>query len=432
MNFINKYESSIIYSGLMALAFLSWCYNLSLIVFSLFAILFAANVFFFKKDKYNLLIFLLLPTLFNDIVDTAFMEDFEDLSRYYIFILPLVIFYGIMIYKTIVNRKSLSNKELLIAIAIYFASMLPSFFNTLNMYNSLLESIIYLNTIIVFLYFSSSSNLKKEDFYLILILFALQGIMQMFYVLISGDFIELIIHKTNIKVGWSKQNNLAQYTAFAVPFVLYFASKYTKACKYLYYSVAVLFIVSVFITSSRTMILALIIIFLPMMYYLYKNASKKEFMRNIIILFSIGLFTLLLLVLTGVTGAFLARVSEVGLDPRYRVEHWIMSIDHFKDFPLFGSGILTTSEYIYWLPSYHNLFVDALTNTGIVGFIGTIYLLYVLTNQLIKNNENYILSMALITLFIASMLDTVHINPITLMMIFISFKFIETKNTENI
>lgn len=429
MEFIKKYESSIIYSVLMALAFISWSFNLSLIMFCVFVVLFLINVFYFKKDKYSLLLILLLPTLFNDIVDSAFMEDFEDLSRYYVFIIPIIAFYGVMIYKTIVNRKSLTNKELLIGVAVYFITMLPSFINTLNMYNSLLESIIYLNTIIMFLYFLSSTKIKKEDFYLVLILFALQGILQMSYNLLDGDIL-LKIETKDIAVGWSKQNNLAQYAAFALPFVLYFASKYTKVCKYLYYVVAVLFVVSVFITSARTTILSLVLIFLPMMYYLYRKTPKRELKRNAILLLSLIGSTLLILTLVGVTGAFLERMLDVGFDSTNRVTHWVMSIDHFKDFPLFGSGILTTSEYIYMLPSYHNVFVDALTNTGLVGFAGTVYLCYVLVKQLISNKHNFILAMALLTFLVASSLDTAHINPITLMMMFISFKFIEIKNTE--
>jgi O-antigen ligase len=398
-------------------------------VFSLFVVLFIFNVFYFKKDKYSLLLALLLPTLFNDIVDSAFMEDFQDLSRYYIFLIPIISFYGVMIYQTIVNRKKLTNKELLLAVAIYFITMLPSFMNTLNMYNSLLESIIYLNTIIIFLYFCSSAKIKKEDFFLVLILFALQGIMQMTSELLAGDTLHMIATK-DIGVGWSKQNNLAQYAAFALPFVLFFASKYSKVCKYLYYFVAVLFVVSVFVTSARTTILSLIVIFIPMMSYLYKNTPKKELKRNGLILLSFVVVTLLILTLTGVTGTFINRMFDVGLDSTYRVAHWKLSVDHFKDFPLFGSGILTTSEYIYLLPSYHNVFVDALTNTGIIGFLGTVYLCYVLVKQLFSNKQNFILGMSLLILLIASLLDTAHLNPITLMMMFISFKFIEPKKTE--
>ncbi len=431
MNFVKKYQDSIIYSTLMVLAFLSWTFNLSLIVFSLFCILFIVNVFYFKKDKYSLLLILLLPTLFNDIVDQAFMDDFKDLSRYYIFIVPIGLAYLTMIYKTVVNRKLLTNRELLIAIGVLFITMLPSFINTLNLYNSLLESLIYLNTVIMYLYFASSTKIKKEDFYFVLILFALQGIMQMNLVLLEGDALELIKNKSDIKVGWSKQNNLAQYAAFALPFVLYFASKLKGVCKYLYYFLAFVFVASVFVTSARTSILSLIVIFVPMMYYLYKSTEKETFKKNMIVLVSAGVIALVVLTVTGVTGAFLGRMSEVGLDSSYRVKHWKMSFDHFLDFPLFGSGILTTSEYISWLPSYHNVFVDAYTNTGIIGLLGLFYFLYVLGKQLLSSKKNFILSMALLTFLVAACLDTIHINPITLMMMFISFKYIENKSVDH-
>jgi O-antigen ligase len=413
---------------------MAWSFNLSMIAVVLYALLFLANTLYYKKIEYNFLILLLLPTVFNDILTTAFMEDFLDLSRYYIFIAPLFIFYGIMIYSIVKNRKEFRNKELIIAVFVWLATMIPSYFQTLNMYNSLLETLIYVNTIVIMLYFMSSTKIKKHDFYLVLILFATLGFIQMADDLFIGNTLEVIIDKITHKrigVGWSKQNNLAQYAAFAIPFILYFASIKKGFCKYFYYVIGLLFVVFIILTSARTTFVSLAIIFIPLMVYLYQRRNKDVFKRDLIIVLASGAIILLAMILSGVAEAFIERMLNVGFDSTYRVKHWIMSIDHFKDAPLFGTGVLTTSEYIYLLPSYHNVFVDALTNTGIVGFLGTIYLFYVVIKQLLLNKkENFILSMSYITFFIAMNLDTAHINPITLLILFVSFDQIKIKNNE--
>ena len=54
-------------------------------------------------------------------------------------------------------------------------------------------------------------------------------------VLLEGDTLHMIETKA-IGVGWSKQNNLAQYAAFALPFVLFFAAKIAKPIKVFHYS----------------------------------------------------------------------------------------------------------------------------------------------------------------------------------------------------
>lgn len=433
MDFIKKYESSIVFTILILLSYLTWSYNFTFITLCLFAVMFAVNAFYFKKGKYNLLIMLLIPTLFNDIVTTAFMEDFYDMSRYYIYIIPLGILYGIMLEQIIVNRKNLQNKELMIGILIWLLTMIPSFFQTLNMYNSILETLVYLNTLLMAFYVMSSTKIKKQEFYIIVILFVLLGLIQMFDDLFIGNNIEVIldrITRKRISVGWSKQNNLAQYAAFALPMVLYFSSIKKGNCKYLFYFIAFLFVSMIIITSARTTFVSLALIFIPMMVYIYKRRDLKTFKRDVTILVCVGLTVLIIMTFSGVMGAIITRMLDVRLDSTDRVKHWIMSIDHFLDAPLFGTGILTTDQYIYLLPSYHNVFVDALTNTGIVGLFGTLYLFYVVIRQLLSSKHNFIISMSLLTFFVAMSLDTAHINPITLVLMFVSFHFIEVNHTK--
>ncbi len=103
---------------------------------------------------------------------------------------------------------------------------------------------------------------------------------------------------------------------------------------------------------------------------------------------------------------------------------WLNFYYHFQDSPVFGTGILTSNEYVGIYTSYHNLVIDAVTNTGLVGLTGTLVFIYIIIKQTYHIKVNRIIGISMVTMFIASMLDTVHVNPITLILIFVTLSLL--------
>lgn len=107
--------------------------------------------------------------------------------------------------------------------------------------------------------------------------------------------------------------------------------------------------------------------------YLYKLDKKKSALLIII------LGILLILILVYVKG-FILPEGGTSLDARMRI--WQKALEIFKSYPIIGIGPGTFGDYfpIYpkWgVPQPHNLYLAFLLQTGIIGFVGFIWLIIV-------------------------------------------------------
>ncbi len=429
METFKKYYLFITIPIIFMITYLGWRHDLIYYIVIAYTVLFMFNSFVIKDSTMNLYLAFFIPPLLTNIVSGATMDDFdqESLTEYLIFAAPVLIIYSNFIINTIRNRKNIKLGFVLLGIIVYFASMIPSIIVTINPYNTYLMIGLYTNALILYFYFLSEKSIKKEHFFVMSILFALQASIQMLVVLYDGDIAHLILNK-QITIGWSVSNNIGQYIVFALPFLAYFATKY-KRVSYLFIILSIFFTIALLMTGARASFLALILI-TPGIFYLYiKNFSWKHDVRDFLIIVPPTAVVLYILNKQEVLSAIWERLISKALDSSSRIDIWINSINHFNDYKWFGSGLLTTSEFEYPLTSYHNMFIDSLTNSGIIGFVGTIGLLIALIVAINTNRTkfNFCIGLSLITIFANTMLDTVHLNPITLMLIFVTFSFIEEK-----
>ena len=428
MDFIKNNYLKLLVPLIFVITYVGWYYELIYYIAYIYIVIMLINAFIIKNQTINMYIVFMIPPLLTDVLQSASMDEFEDLGRYVIYVVPVALAYIMFIVQTIIHRKNLKLDWVMIGFIVYFATMIPSFFNTLSMYNSLLETAIYLNAFMLYTYFRTQKEIGKEHFMIMSFLFALQATLQMFVIFYEGDILHMILHK-QISIGWSVSNNIGQYIVFSIPFVIYLASQYKKYSYSLYFLAYVL-TWALFMSGARASWVALVLIAPFMGYYIFKNTHRKRFIRDTIILVPLIALSVYFLYYNEILQAIWERILLKGIDDSSRIDLWIGSIEHFKQFPIFGSGILTTSEFAYPLTSYHNIIIDAATSTGIVGLLGTGFFCFAVIKQLRSNPSkyNFMFSLALLTFLVNALLDTAHLNPIILMFIFTSLGFIETKS----
>lgn len=131
-------------------------------------------------------------------------------------------------------------------------------------------------------------------------------------------------------------------------------------------AVVLLSCVPFFLGASRGSVLALIA---PFLLYVFANKNKAHSFYTIILLV---VFLVLLIVLSEYFGSsvidrFLSieKDMERGSSSASRTVIWKYSLSHFADHPIFG--------YSLWVPETrhhsHNIFIEVLLSTGILGFI---------------------------------------------------------------
>jgi O-antigen ligase len=428
MEFIRKYYLYFTIPIIFITTFLGWRYDLIYYIVIGYTVLFLVNLFIVKDSTMNLYLVFFIPPLLTKIVSGATMDDFdkESLMEYLVYAVPVIIIYSSFIIAIIRDRKRIKLDFVLLGIIIYFITMIPSVIVTINPYNTYLMIGLYVNSLLLFFYFLSQ-NIKKEHFFIMSILFAIQASIQMVLVLYEGGIAELVLHK-QITIGWSVSNNIGQYIVFALPFLAYFSVKF-KRVSFLFHILSILLILSLLMTGARASFVGLLLVLPPMIYLYIKNFSWKHDIRDFLLIVPPIGIVLHTLYQHEVLQAIWERLITKALDSSSRFDIWLNSIQHFNDYKWFGSGLLTTSDFEYPLTSYHNMFIDSLTNSGVIGFVGTLALIISIIVAIHSNRTtfNFCIGLSLITVFANAMLDTVHLNPITLMLIFVTFSFIQPK-----
>jgi O-antigen ligase len=140
----------------------------------------------------------------------------------------------------------------------------------------------------------------------------------------------------------------------------------TSMKQFIWYGVIFLFgLIPFFLGASRGSVVALL---LPFMIISLVKFSRKIRVKT---LFILGLFTMVTIFLAAYvgTGVF-TRVLRILHDIQYggasvvRLEIWSAAIDQFLSSPIFGSSI-GMEKYFY----PHNIFIEVLMSTGLIGFL---------------------------------------------------------------
>jgi len=135
-----------------------------------------------------------------------------------------------------------------------------------------------------------------------------------------------------------------------------------------------LFVVILFFTKSFGAWMGIIVgLGFGLFLYLYKSDKKK----SALVIIVLGILLVLLLVYIK---GFILPEGGISLDARIKI--WQKALEIFKSYPIIGIGPGTFEDYFPFYPKWgvpqpHNLYLAFLLQTGIIGFVGFIWLIIV-------------------------------------------------------
>lgn len=263
--------------------------------------------------------------------------------------------------------------------------------------------------------------------------------------LIGVYFINNVTSKSNIFTGWGISNNIGAFICMMTPFSFYFITN--RKLTILNVLALDFMCLAVILTSSRTAMLALIIVLIigNVIAFIKSKPLTKV------------LCTVHFLVIVAIEVFFLIKVYPTlneFLDSNARKELYAQGLSIFYNYPLFGDGwyslnkvclgndeilerfgwIWSTEEsFLSFFPGrWHNTVVQMLATGGLVGLGGYIYH-RIQTFHLAfkkKSNETLFIFLAIILLIIQSLLDCHLFNLGPALFYSVALAFIEFKRND--
>jgi O-antigen ligase len=271
------------------------------------------------------------------------------------------------------------------------------------------------------LYFSDLAFLnKKEDTMKYISMFMVVTLLVISFQVIGIYFINDVIvngtiDKVQIVTGWGIHNNFAGYICLSLPFIFYLMIKEEKS--WIYFLLIIFAGLATVLTMSRNglLVFAIEIIIGLIAYIKIKKIKRKTILISALSL--LGFFVLSFAIFHHQIIELFNHFIELGFSLNGRDELYKIAWDSFLANPIFGSGwfVFETSTPDYYIspnpfsPSFkaHNIILQILSATGIVGLIGFVYFNYDLHIKVFKKNsfEKTTLYFAILILMISSIFD---------------------------
>lgn len=250
----------------------------------------------------------------------------------------------------------------------------------------------------------SSIEIKPENLKVIYNSFLIGGIaFSILTIVYYGRFIGEVTRLSSSTAGESTISPLAlSYCSSLVISVFTFYLLHNKVAggmKIIIITAIALSVVPFFLGASRGSLLALMISFLV---YIFVGKGVKFFLRSVVIIV-IGVFGIVFLdnyFKSGLLDRFLGTTDaiEAGSSSASRIVIWKASFNQFLNNPIFGDKLKVDG-----IESYpHNVFIEVLQTTGIVGGIIFIALSVSVWKKVFSIAKNYKEFFWLLTIFIQS------------------------------
>jgi len=341
------------------------------ILFTLILAVYTILIYIYKISKINLvLVFIMgLISLNYDKINM----NYSDLS--YFIIYSGFIFIGVlMIIDLIINfeKTKFDKKFILIAVFVLSVFELSILFNLDKNYSLVMiyEQLKLLGCFLIFLYFK---NFKKNDedisiYFIYMYMFVLLQIT--IEVLTSSNIKDTLLNMKNFNLSWCKYStHLSMLLCFLSVFFIYF---YKKTNKGLYLVPIVITFIMAIIFKCRASIIAYSIIVIGIVVYLFiSNTNKKKVMYDVL-LFVLVPFCLIIIILSFyILEDIINSLLNVGLAPHGRIELIEKGLHDFINNITFGRGYGSQLVYLkdeFHVYNYHNIYIQVLATTGILGF----------------------------------------------------------------
>ncbi len=353
-------------------------------------------------DYFYTVNYLLIALLY---ILSAYKFDENPAPLYYLKYLAwlLIAFYSITI---LLKKKLRINKNVVIAVILVQSLHLIIF---LNQKYKCFDSLFNISAIVI-LFFILLPDYKRYDdlvYRMVVFSFFINIIVAMSF---KVDDINFQINRfTNglrprLRFSFNHPNYLAQLCFVILVAIFILLSQKKVNNKKVYYFISAVTLTTLVLTGSRT---ALFLLFLFISSFYYLEYIRKLSNRYVIILLSLVLlFFFVVMFILGISNLF-----DVG-SMKIRLNNWMSIIDsmHNKSVLLYGIGYIKTTEIdpalvaVYNIPSnIDNSYVLMIMQSGIVGFIANLVLIYYLysCNKLIANKRIRNLYKSLFLSFVA-------------------------------
>jgi hypothetical protein len=405
--------------GFLALFF--WTFKLEYIGIPLFLVWFVI-LLITKKDSSPS-----IPVLFSSLFMISQTEWSFSQIPLYLYFTPVMILLGFIIH-IIKFKVRLFYGKLLLGLILFLVAMLLSTINASYVdFYYIFYGLIGFVYVLVYLFYRNTIESNKLHYLIqtMVVMGSLIALEVFIYYLRVPSILEAIENKT-INLGWGVSSFVATYLILFIPATFYYA-KITKT-NFSWLFLGIFQIVMLLFTLSRGGILTFSVVFVFLLYYLFKSKYWKKTLLNfigIILIFSILLYSNLELV-----NAIFSRFKMLLFDATGRMNIYLDALRTFIRYPLFGAGIFSRIDQLGAFRMYHNTILHTLASFGIVGFIALCILIVVSFKIVIYQNKpkTIVLGIALLGANIHGLIDNVFYMPQFMIIFLVIIAVIEQSN----
>ncbi len=272
----------------------------------------------------------------------------------------------------------------LIFIAFSFLTILPAvdFFRGLA---SLRNYIVGWIVLVLTLHYVKNSKQIRKLFWGLMIWGVVLSLLQLYQVLQQGNILLTVLTK-NIHLSWGSSNYIAAFYAILIPLILsmIFTRGISSIAKGVLLCATLLMIISMFLTGSRGAVVALIVGLIVLLWRFHSWRMTTAFLFFCgfagVIIFSIPSSQIIWQGLVGY------QTSPSVLS---RIELWQESLRIFRLHPILGVGLGNINYHVQLAGTLfmrsHNLVLELLSETGIIGLLLFLSLLIGILRAQIKN-----------------------------------------------
>lgn len=421
---ISKFlESNLFIYCLFALGFLNWLLG-TYIWFSLILILVILHTVLMDLNKD-----IIISVIIISIVGYLFPKTLLEQALYYG---SISMIYILLIIDMIKKRNLVYKNSVVYA---YLGILIATMLSSIGAWNVAVDSIKYVwfdaFRIVIWLIpsiylLSNLKNIEKSRMYLsrvfltVLFLITLQFVVK---VLEYPSPLEALLNGKSIGLGWATVSTLSSMLfLFVYPFIIYL---YYKTNKIYYLIISLICLAIPVILRSRGGMFGMIpMVTLTVVFLIIKSSNKKKTIVDLLLAYVVpGVLAFILPTTRSILFGILEKLKEVGLHHNSRLELYELAIANFIKSPLFGTGSYTSVYHIQikfgnGLHHYHNIFLQALSCTGSIGFAAFLYYLFILIKRGVdKNFFNLMFLVLLVYLIFHGQVDTTFYNYIIMMFI---------------
>ena len=276
----------------------------------------------------------------------------------------------------------------------------------------------------IYFYFLPSIDWSKDKnkyyfFYAMALLGALV-VLEVLYIYLTTPSIYASgsINKSVIYTGWGIQNNMGAMIALSLPFVFYLAIEKKKGWLYLLLSLVYYFVIIITLSRNAILVATIGMIVGAFLSIIVPEESKKKITNASIVIGTLICLTILLIIFKDkVLAAFSSMINNF-FDPSCRDAIYAYGIKQFLGNPIFGIGFYDSPEDLtvvinMKMPGrYHDVFIQFLASTGLLGTLAFVFHLYQVVSLTFKNRskEKIFLWLGAFYLIALSVLDNHFFN----------------------